>query len=207
MKRRTINPADYPSYFTKKENAMTLTLKNVRLAFPSLFEAKAINNGSPKFSASFLIPKTDKALIADINAAVKEVAEAKWGAKADGVLKAAQLKGRHVLHDGTEKVGYAGYDETIMFLNATNSSRPLVIDRNKAPLTAADGKPYAGCYVVASVELWAQDNNFGKAVNASLRGVQFLRDGDAFAGGGVADANDFDDLAVGADGVDAGDLA
>ena len=49
------------------------------------------------------------------------------------------------------------------------------------------------------IDIWAQDNNFGKRVNASLGGVQFLRDGDAFAGGGVAAPDDFDDISEGAD--------
>ena len=49
-----------------------------------------------------------------------------------------------------------------------------------------------------SLELWAQDNNYGKRVNATLMGVQFFRDGDAFAGGGVASEEDFDDVSSGA---------
>lgn len=207
MKKRNINPAEYSGYFNKGIDTMIIKMANVRLAFPSLFEAKAINDGSPKFSAAFLIPKTNKALIKEINEAVLEVATAKWGAKASAVLKAAAAKGRNALHDGTEKEGYAGYDETVMFINATNGTRPLVVDRDKSPLTAADGRPYAGCYVNASIELWAQDNKYGKAVNASLRGVQFFKDGDSFSGGGVADEGDFDDLADGADAGDDDDLA
>ena len=39
---------------------MKLMLKNVRLAFPSLFEAKTVNGeGKPAFSASFLINPKD----------------------------------------------------------------------------------------------------------------------------------------------------
>jgi hypothetical protein len=83
-------------------------------------------------------------------------------------------------------------------VSARSATRPLVIDKDKSPLTEQDGKPYAGCFVNASVELWPQDNNYGKRVNASLRGVQFFRDGDAFAGGGAASEDEFDDLAVGA---------
>lgn len=81
-----------------------------------------------------------------------------------------------------------------MYVSARNALRPLVVDVNKAPLTAEDGKPYAGCYVNASIELWTQDNNYGKRVNATLRGVQFYKDGESFAGGGVASDDDFDDL-------------
>ncbi|EAA6845047.1 DUF2815 domain-containing protein, partial [Salmonella enterica subsp. enterica] len=40
---------------------------------------------------------------------------------------------------------------------------------------------------------------FGKRVNASLSGVQFLRDGDAFTGGQPASADEFDDISEGAD--------
>uniref|UniRef100_UPI0025B91E9B ssDNA-binding protein n=1 Tax=Candidatus Symbiopectobacterium sp. TaxID=2816440 RepID=UPI0025B91E9B len=78
-------------------------------------------------------------------------------------------------------------------------ARPLVIDRDRSALTAADGKPYAGCYVNATIDIWAMDNNFGKRINASLGGVQFLCDGDAFAGGGVATPDDFENMSEGAD--------
>jgi hypothetical protein len=85
-----------------------------------------------------------------------------------------------------------------MFVSSRNKTRPLVIDRDKSPLTAQDGRPYAGCFVHASIELWAQDNAYGKRINASLRGVQFFKDGDAFAGGGAASDDEFDDIAEGA---------
>jgi hypothetical protein len=52
--------------------------------------------------------------------------------------------------------------------------------------------------VVAIVELWAQDNSWGKRINATLKGVQFYQDGEAFAGGVSASADDFEDLSVAA---------
>jgi hypothetical protein len=70
----------------------------------------------------------------------------------------------------------------------------LVIDVNKSPLTEEDGKPYAGCFVNASIELWVQDNNYGKRINATLAGVQFYRDGEHFGGGSIADTDDFEDM-------------
>ena len=99
-----------------------------------------------------------------------------------------------VLQDGDLKAQYAGYPGNLFF-NARSATRPTVVDRNKAQLTEADGKPYAGAYVNALIELWAQDNQFGKRINASLRGVQFVRDGDAFGGGAApASEEDFPDL-------------
>lgn len=176
---------------------MRLALKNVRLAFPAVFEAKTVNGeGEPAFSAVFLIEPTDPQ-IKVIDQAIASVAKEKFGAKADTILKAMRAADKTCLHDGDSKADYAGFPGN-MFISARSKSRPLVIDADKSPLTAADGKPYAGCYVNASIELWVQDNSFGKRVNAQLRGVQFLKDGDAFAGGGAASEDEFDDVAEGA---------
>lgn len=176
---------------------MKLKLTNVRLAFPQLFEAKTVNGeGKPAFSASFLIAPTD-AQVKAINAAIDEVAKAKWNTKAEAVLKTMRATDKVCLHDGDLKEQYEGYAGNL-YISARSPTRPLVIHSDKSPLTEQDGKPYAGCYVNASIELWAQDNNYGKRVNASLRGVQFVKDGDAFAGGGAASEDEFDDIAEGA---------
>jgi len=180
---------------------MKLKLNNVRLAFPTLFEAKTVNGeGKPAFSASFLINPSDPQVKA-LNQAIEQVAKEKWGAKADVILKQMRAQDKTALHDGDLKANYDGFPGNL-YVSARSATRPLVIDADKTPLAEADGKPYAGCYVNASIELWAQDNNYGKRVNASLRGVQFFRDGDAFAGGGVASEDEFDDISEGAAAAD-----
>lgn len=176
---------------------MKIKLDSVRLAFPVLFDAKTVNGeGKPAFSASFLLSPTD-AQIKTIEQAIEQVAKEKWGAKADAVLKQMRAQDKTALHDGDLKSNYAGF-EGMLYVSARSATRPLVLDKDKSPLTEQDGRPYAGCYVNASVELWAQDNNYGKRINASLRGVQFVRDGDAFAGGGVASEDEFEDITEGA---------
>ncbi|WP_197331155.1 DUF2815 family protein [Ralstonia syzygii] len=180
---------------------MKLKLNNVRLAFPVLFEAKTVNGeGKPAFSASFLIDPSDPQ-IKVLNEAVEQIAKEKWGAKADAVLKQMRAQDKVCLHDGDLKANYDGFPGTL-YVSARSATRPLIIDKDRSPLAEADGKPYAGCYVNASIELWAQDNNYGKRVNAGLRGVQFLRDGDAFAGGGAASEDEFDDITEGAAAAD-----
>lgn len=172
----------------------TFNLNGVRLSFPELFHASTVNGeGNPAFSASFLIDPNDPQ-VARLNEAIDKIAREKWGAKADAILKQMRAGDKVCLHSGDLKAydGYAG----MLYVSARNAARPLVIDRDRSPLTEADGKPYAGCYVNASIELWAQDNNYGKRINASLRGVQFVRDGDAFAGGGAASEDEFADLSV-----------
>ncbi len=176
---------------------MKLKLSNVRLAFPTLWEAKTVNGeGKPAFSAIFLLDPTDPQVKA-INKAIDQVAAEKWGAKVAAILIAARKADKVCLHDGDLKATYDGFAGNL-YVSARNPVRPLVLGADKAPLTEADGKPYAGCYVNVSLELWAQDNNYGKRVNATLMGVQFFRDGDAFAGGGVASEDDFDDVSSGA---------
>ena len=173
-------------------------LNNVRLAFPALFEPKTVNGeGEPRFSAAFPIkPGSPNAKALD--EAVKAVAAAKWGAKSNAILGELESKGR-VAYKKTalskDGEAYGGF-EGMHTLNASNKARPTVVDLDRSPLVEADGKPYAGCYVVAIVELWAQDNSWGKRINATQKGVQFFADGEAFAGGVAARAEDFDDLSA-----------
>lgn len=176
---------------------MKIKLQNVRLAFPQLFEAKAVNGeGEPAFSAALLMPN-DHPAVAELRKAFETVGKEKWGAKWPTVKKEIEGKDRLCLHDGDTKADYAGFEGN-MFVSSRSKTRPLVIDRDRSPLTAADGRPYAGCYVNASIELWCQDNSYGKRINAQLRGVQFLKDGDAFAGGAPASEEEFDDIEEGA---------
>lgn len=180
---------------------MKIKLQNVRLSFPGLFKAEAFKPGDdPKYKATFLI-EAGSAQHKAVEQAILETVRAKFGAK-DAEKLIAQIRNnpnKFCYQDGNTK-SYDGY-EGMFALTAKNSVRPLVIDRDRTPLTEADGRPYAGCYVNASVEFFAYDSS-GKGVSASLGGVQFVKDGDAFAGGKAASEDDFDAL----DGADADDL-
>lgn len=174
---------------------MKIKIPNARLAFPVLWEAKTVNGeGEPAFSAAFLLdPKSP--VVKQIQDAAEKLGQDKWAAKWPQIKKEMVAKDRLPLHDGDAKSSYAGF-EGMVYVSARSKTRPLVIDRDKSPLTASDGKPYAGCYVNASIELWCQDNNYGKRINASLSGLQFAKDGEAFAGGAPASADEFDDLSA-----------
>jgi hypothetical protein len=167
-----------------------LMLRNVRLAFPSLFEPSSYGEGEPAYSAT-LIMDPQQAEVVD--KALAAVAREKWGAKGDAQLKALRATGKVCLRDGDEKPDYDGF-AGMMFVAARSKTRPTVVDGQRQPITERDGRIYAGCYVNASVEVWAQDNAYGKRVNATLRGIQFVRDGEAFGGGRPAAADEFDEL-------------
>jgi len=162
-----------------------ISLKNVRLSFPSLFQKATFEGQETSFEATLLL---DKDQHADVISAIQ--AEMKSGIKdkLDGAKLGAD---KLCLKDGINS-DYEGYDN-VWSLKASNKKRPLVIDRDKSPLTEGDNRIYSGCYVNASVDLWYQKNAYGKRVNANLLGVQFYKDGDAFGeGGSTASVEDFD---------------
>lgn len=175
---------------------MVVKLQNVRLAFSqNLFRAGSVNGSEPRFSSTFLIPKSNKALLDEIQKTITKVAEEKWKGKAKEVLAQMTKKDMICLHDGEDKSQYDGFEEC-MYVAASSKVKPNVFDRDRTELVESSGKPYAGCYVNASIDLWAMDNDFGKRINATLRGVQFVRDGDAFVGSTTAKADEFDDLSA-----------
>lgn len=172
-----------------------IKLPNVRLSYPNLFVATSMEEGKkPTFSASFLLDKkTHAGLIAEIEKLTARVA-------LDEFKKKVPLK-RVPLRDGNEKDGKDGYGDEVMFINAKNEKRPPVVDRDLTPLTAEDAKPYAGCYCNATIRLFAYSHKTGgNGVSASLRAVQFLRDGESFGAAPVKVEDEFEAVADDADG-------
>jgi hypothetical protein len=161
-----------------------IILKNVRISFPSLFKKATYNGEETGFEGTFLINKEDQADQAEaIQNAIKDLIKTN--------LKSAKLQPDKIcLRDG-DLVEYDGYADHFS-IKASSKKRPLVIDRDKAPLVEEDGRPYSGCYVNASIELWAQDNNYGKRINATLLAVQFFKDGEPFGDNSSGSLSDFD---------------
>jgi hypothetical protein len=172
---------------------MKINLQNVRGSYLNLFTMTAFKDSKPSYSGSFLLAADDPQ-VDMVNDAIDKVAEEKWGAKSKAIVAALRAKDMVCLHNGDNKAdndGYAG----MWYISARAYTKPLVIDRNPlVVVTQESGRIYSGCYVNVSLEIYAQDNDFGKRINAVLRGVQYFRAGDAFAGGAPAQPNEFSDL-------------
>jgi len=161
---------------------MNITLNNVRLSFPALWEPRKGPDATskPAYQAAFILDKKDNAAeIAAVKAAIAAIVKDSFKGKQPPKI---------ALRVGAEKPDVDGYGETVMFINSRSDKRPHVIGRKMEQLAESDGKPYAGCYVNASIRLWAQDNQYGKRINAQLRAVQFVKDGDEF-GDSAVDVN------------------
>jgi hypothetical protein len=155
---------------------INIKISNVRLSYPNLFRAKAVEGSvsEPKFSAAFLLDKkTNAADIKRIQEGLAKLVKEAFEGKRPGPDKLC-------LKDGSNKADTDGYGESVMFVNASSTKRPVIVNRDLAPLAEEDGKPYAGCIVNGVFNLWAQDNKYGKRINASLTHVQFVKDGEPF---------------------------
>lgn len=175
---------------------MRVFLKNVRatftnsLVFPQAFEGQP--NSKPTHNCQFLIePDSDnhKAL----KAAMAETATAKWAAKGAGILKGLE-NSKRCLKD-VDAFTYNGY-EGMASVSASRdpkdgapklyTRRPPKVNGEFVPDVTTDGVIYSGCYVNATLDIWAQDNKFGKALRATLINVQFIADGENLGGTAVA---------------------
>lgn len=172
---------------TNTTDPAIIRLENVRLSFPHLFTAHAMEEGQEKkYGASFILDndKHDK-LLDHMEQVIERLA-------LDTFKKKVHYK--TCLRDGNEKPNMDGYGDGVMFITASRKTRPAVVDRIRDPLTEEDGTIYAGCYVNATIRLWVQDNKWGKRVNAELRAVQFVKDGESFGAGPVNAEDEFDVL-------------
>jgi hypothetical protein len=161
-----------------------IKLHNVRLSFPSLFRKAVFSGEETKYEATFLLDKEEHAdKVSEIEAAIDRMVRDN--------LKGAKLKEDKICLKDGDDIDYDGYAGK-MSIKASNNKRPKVIDRDKSQLTEDDNRLYAGCYVNAVIELWAQNNQWGKRINANLLGVQFYKDGEPFSDGAVASDDDFD---------------
>jgi len=165
-----------------------IKLQNVRLSFPSLFRKAQFQGEETKYEATFMLNKEEHAdKIAEIEKAIQA------GMKEH--FKGAKIPSDKICLKDGDQSGRDEY-EGHYTIKCANNKRPKVIDRDKTPLTEDDGKPYSGCYVNAVIDLWYQNNGYGKRVNANLLGVQFFKDGEPFESGSVADDDDFEEFEV-----------
>jgi len=164
-----------------------LTLENVRLSFPAIFQPKkfAPTDTKSSYNATFILDKKVNAkAIATVKASIDSLIKEVFKGKNPGQQKLC-------LRDGSEKSETDGYGEGVMFINARCEKRPLVVNRDLTPLTEDDGIVYAGCYVYAKIEVWAQDNLYGRRINAKLRSIQFYKDGKKFGEGAIDPTKEF----------------
>lgn len=173
-----------------------LILKNVRFSYVRVFEAEQYQGvGEFHYSVTLLIPKTDTALIKQINDAVK--AEAQDYFSRDPKFKGqvpANFKSPLRDGDAPEKEGQAGYEGCyyIVAKRKEEHGQPIVIDKGKRPITVKEDV-YSGCWGVASISIYGYNMSAdNRGITSGLNGIQKVTDDDRLDGG--SSVNDFEDL-------------
>ena len=180
-----------------------VTTGKVRLSYAHLTEPVAIQEGQEKkYSASFIIPKTDKKTLEKIATAIKLATqrgiETKWGGKKPAKLKLP-------LRDGDDERPEDEAYANSYFINANCKTRPFAVDEHKheyPSIEDTDENVYSGCYVYANLSFYPYDAAGNRGVACGLNGVMKAADGEPLSSRVSAEAafadieieEDYDDL-------------
>ena len=163
----------------------------VRFSYVNIFKSRSFQAGQDaKFSICLLIPKSDKATIKKIKAAIDEAVEQgiaeKWGGKKPANLKLP-------LRDGDdERADEAPEYEEMYFLNANSTQKPGIVDADLNEILDPD-EVYSGCWGRASINFYAFNTNGNKGVGVGLNNIQKLKDDTRLGGARASAEDDFGD--------------
>lgn len=164
---------------TKLVNPMkVITGKDTRWSYANVWEAKSINGGTPKFSVSLIIPKSDTVTVQKIKAAIQaayEEGQAKLKGNGRSVPPLTAIK--TPLRDGdTERPDDPAYANSY-FINANSATAPGIVDADCNPILTRS-KVYSGVYGRASINFYAFNSNGNKGIACGLNNLQKIRDGE-----------------------------
>ena len=176
---------------TKLANPMkVITGKDTRWSYANVWEAKSINGGTPKFSVSLIVPKSDKVTVEKIKAAIQaayEEGQAKLKGNGRSVPPLTAIK--TPLRDGdTERPDDPAYANAF-FINANSATAPGIVDADCNPILSRS-EVYSGVYGRASITLYAFNSNGNRGIACGLNNLQKIRDGEPL-GGKASAASDF----------------
>ncbi|MGI5965418.1 MAG: DUF2815 family protein [Anaerotruncus rubiinfantis] len=158
----------------------------VRLSYANVWEPTSINGGTPKYSVSLIIPKSDKKTIDAINAAVD--AAIKDGASKFGGKIPNKTALKLPLRDGDTEREDEAYKDSY-FVNANSTTAPQIVDRSVQPILDR-AEVYSGCYARVSINFYAFNSNGNRGIACGLGNIQKVRDGEPLGGRSSA-AEDF----------------
>ena len=168
---------------SKNSNPMkVVTGVNTRWSYVNAWAPKSINGGTPKFSVSLIIPKSDTKTVAKIKAAIEAAykeGEAKLKGNSRTVPALSAIK--TPLRDGdAERPDDPAYANSY-FMNANSNTAPGIVDADCQPILDRS-EVYSGVYGRASVNFYAFNSNGNRGIACSLNNLQKIRDGEHLGG-------------------------
>lgn len=177
----------------------------VRLSFLHVDEPKKFNDAADakaKYQGTALIDPTTvegAELIKRLKGEIIALAKKAYGDQLPAEIRSGQnlCLQNNTLPDGTPRKEYDGYKGMYYFV-ASNDAAPIVYNRKAEIITPSEEQyPESGDYGIVKAKLWAQDNEYGKRINANLLTVQFVRAGEKFGKGGKVEIPDGEVQALG----------
>lgn len=153
-----------------------------RWSYANVWDPKSINGGTPKYSVSLIIPKSDTKTVEKIQAAIQaayEEGQSKLKGNGKSVPALSVLK--TPLRDGDmERPDDPAYADSY-FINANSATAPGIVDADRNPIMERS-EVYSGVYGRASINLYAFNSNGNKGIACGLNNLQKIRDGEPLGG-------------------------
>ena len=166
-----------------------ITGPKTRWSYANVWDPKSINGGTPKFSVSLIIPKSDKKTVEAIKAAIQaayEEGESKL--KGNGKTVPALSVIKTPLRDGdAERPDDPVYADAY-FINANSATAPGIVDADRNPVLTRS-EVYSGVYGRASINFYAFNSNGNKGIACSLNNLQLIRAGEPLGGKASAESD------------------
>lgn len=175
-----------------EQNAATkVVLGELRFSYLHIWEPTAMEEGQKKkYSGSFLIPKSNKKLVAAVQAAIeaaKQQGKGKWGGKIPAKLEVSFYDGDIEKPDKEEFADH-------FYVNAKSDRQPGIVDKARRAIINQD-EVQSGDYGYASIVFYPYDFNGKKGIAAALNHVMKTKTGERFSG--IASAEeDFAGVAI-----------
>ena len=159
-----------------------ITGPRTRWSYANVWDPKSINGGTPKYSVSLIIPKSDKKTVEAIKAAIQaayEEGESKL--KGNGKTVPALSVIKTPLRDGdAERPDDPVYADAY-FINANSATAPGIVDADLNPILERS-EVYSGVYGRACINLYAFNSNGNRGIACGLNNLQKISDGEPLGG-------------------------
>ena len=159
-----------------------ITGPDTRWSYANVWDPKSINGGTPKYSVSLIIPKSDARTLAKIKTAIEAAyKEGEAKLKGSGKTVPALSAIKTPLRDGdTERPDDPAYAHAY-FINANAASAPGIVDADVNPILTRS-EVYSGVYGRASITFYAFNSSGNKGIACGLNNLQKIRDGEPLGG-------------------------
>ena len=171
-----------------QNNPMKVLTGECRLSYCNLTTPRAAQQGGePKYGVTLLIPKTDVATKADIDAAIQAAANEALSKVWNGA-RPPQLRVPIYDGDGVRPSGGPFGDECKghWVMAASTKNKPQVVGVDNINCELAPSDIYSGMYARVTIRFFGYSNSGNKGIGCGLGNVLKTRDGEALSGSASA---------------------